>query len=74
MLCIVTMTLKVVIQYVTNVMYRDYDPQSSYPICEIMLCIVTMTLKVVIQYATNVMYRDYDPQSSYPICDQCYVS
>ena len=34
MLCIVTMTLKVVIQYATNVMYRDYDPQSSYPICD----------------------------------------
>ena len=29
MLCIVTMTLKVVIQYATNVMYRDYDPQSK---------------------------------------------
>ena len=58
MLCIVTMTLKVII-------HRDMRP---------MLCIVTMTLKVVIQYATNVMYRDYDPQSSYPICDQCYVS
>ena len=43
MLCIVTMTLKVVIQYATNVMYRDYDPQSSYP---------------ELLHETNVMYRD----------------
>ena len=41
MLCIVTMTLKVVIQYATqNVMYRDYDPARNhvmyrdYPICD----------------------------------------
>ena len=44
------MTLKVVIQYATNVMYRDYDPQSRLSNMRPMLCIVTMTLKVVIQY------------------------
>ena len=55
MLCIVTMTLKVVIQYATNVMYRDYDKVATHDMRP-MLCIVTQKeIKVDTELCTKPM-------------------